>query len=277
MTQVNEMKRVYKHRYAFLIAIFGFTCMFAQFWFFETSVDNAKQLYQQFNSTYPEESRAFLWAFESEWRFLDNWPLVGLSSGITTFWLVFVLIALFAERVKRKEIIADFVIILVCLLVFLVFSYTFNPLVLHRSYNVAYAFVSSAICGVSSHLLLIHDHLKKKRRTQLPISSSRDTKRDLRLKSYELEHAEYRNILHSLLWITVFVSAGLIITGIFQFSFTMPLEMALSNTFGKSNSILTVVFLLGLFGLLVGVFFQLMYEMHDIVNLIREQTVELET
>jgi len=251
--------------------------MLIQFWSHETHVNSAKELYVNFNATYPEESRAFLWSFANFWRFNSNWILIGLLSGTTVLCLMFIVIALFANQRNGKEIVADFLVILVYLSVFLIFSYTFNPLILQRPTSVLNAFATSLICGASSHLLLIHDRLEKKRRTKLPGPNFSNTiEKEFRLKSYELEQVEYRDILNSLMWVFVFLSAGLIFATIVQYSFALPLEITFSNIFAKTIIAIVLVYLLNTIALLVGVFYQLMYEIHDIVNLIREQTVKLE-
>ena len=69
--------------------------------------------------------------------------------------------------------------------------------------------------------------------------------------------------------IGVALVAFLVFASIFQYMFSLPLEITFSNEF---NNIIVIVFikmLLLLFGLIVGVIRQLASEMHDISDLIR--------
>jgi hypothetical protein len=85
-----------------------------------------------------------------------------------------------------------------------------------------------------------------------------------------LEHSEYQSLVHDLIWISASFGGGLVVTAVLQYGFVLPIEISFSNEFGLLivNVLLKVVLLL--VGIIIGVVYQISYEMHNIVDLIRE-------
>jgi len=53
--------------------------------------------------------------------------------------------------------------------------------------------------------------------------------------------------------------------------FALPMEIALSNTFGSYMAVPLIQYIILIVGVFLGIIFQLMSEIHDIVDLIREK------
>ena len=87
-----------------------------------------------------------------------------------------------------------------------------------------------------------------------------------------MEYSEYKSILHDIIWVCVFLTAGLIFTTASEYLFSLPLEIALSNTFGSYKIISIIQFIILIVGILLGVIYQLMSQMHLIVDLIRQKS-----
>ena len=90
-------------------------------------------------------------------------------------------------------------------------------------------------------------------------------------QSLELEHIEYRSLLHDIIWVCVSLSVGLFLGTALQYLFSLPMEIALSNTFGIYMTVPLIQFIILIVGVFLGIIFQLMSEIHDIVDLIREK------
>jgi hypothetical protein len=267
MKQTNT-KRVYKGRYVLAIAMFGSASMALVFWYYEISVEYSKKLYAQFIETYPNDAKAFTWANDNYWKSPGGWILPCMLSSILVFFFIFLLIDFFSKKPENKWVFLDFSLILVYLSTFVAVSAIFNPLILNRSMDIVFAVVSAAICGGSGHLLLLHDHLRQKRRMG---NRQKNSTNEFMLKSLELEHGEYEEAIHTLGWAAIFLTAGLFFSVVLQWDLALPLEISSSNTFGQLLSASVPLLLVLLVGFLVGIFYQLMLEMHDIVDLMRTQ------
>ena len=241
--------------------------MATNFLFHKIEIRITKELFTQFNQTYSEESRAFLWAFESSSNFdFLNYIIIGIL-----VFLVILIINLGFSKFERKQIVADFASIFTYLGLFILFSYLFSPLILNRPVSVIWAFGYSIVTGASSHLYLLHDRLRQKRRTSKKASNKSSDKSDFLRQSLELEHVEYRNLLHDIIWVCVSLSVGLFLGTALQYLFALPIEIALSNIFGSYMTVPIIQYIILIVGVFVGIIFQLMSEIHDIVDLIREK------
>lgn len=150
----------------------------------------------------------------------------------------------------------------------------FSPLILNRPVSIIWAFGYSIVIGASSHLYLLHDHLRQQRRCiRLTSSKLKNQQFEVLRHSLELEHVEYRSILHDIIWVCVSLSVGLFLTTALQYLFALPMEIALSNTFGSYMAIPLIQFIILIVGVFLGIIFQLMSEIHDIVDLIREKAI----
>lgn len=241
--------------------------MVASFIFHESEITITKDLFAQFNQTYPEESRAFLWAFDASPN-LD--VLSYMIIAILTF-LVFLSLNLVFFKINKKHVVADFVNIFVYLGLFILFSFFLSPLILDRPVNLIWALGYSIVIGASTHLCLLHDHLREKRRNTGFESKQSKSQLDFILHSLELEHVEYRSLLHDIIWVCVSLSVGLFLGTALQYLFSLPMEIALSNTFGIYMSLPFVQYVILIVGVFLGIIFQLLTEIHDIVDLIREK------
>jgi len=175
------------------------------------------------------------------------------------------------SKLDGKEIVADFSNIFTYFWIFILFSYLFSPLIFNRPVSIIWAFGYSILIGASSHLYLLHDRLKQKRRGNQPTSGYSTHQFDFLRHSLELEHVEYRSILHDIIWVCVSLSVGLFLTTALQYLFALPMETALSNSFGSYMTVPLIQFIILIVGVFLGIIFQLMSEIHDIVDLIREK------
>jgi len=255
------------HYYSILIALFAGISMSTNFIFHKIEVCITQELFTQFGQVYPEESRTFLWAFESSTNFCFlNYIIIG----VLTFTLILLLNIGFS-KLEGKQIIANFANIFTYFGMFILFSYLFTPLILNRPVSVILAFGYSIVTGASSHLYLLRDRLRQKRRTPATSSTQSSHKFDFVIHSLELEHVEYRSLLHDIIWVCVTLSVGLFLGTALQYLFALPMEIALSNTFGSYMAVPLIQYIILIVGVFLGIIFQLMSEIHDIVDLIREK------
>ena len=261
------MTKMYQDRYGFLISIFSFATIFAQFLLHEVDVSYSISLHDTFSSIYPEESKIFLWALESQ-STPNQWIIIAISTGIIAAAFHFIIMNYFSKKPENFNKIANIILFVFNLGLFVVVSQVFRPIILTRMVTLIFAIVSSLIISVSTHLFLIHDHLKEKRRNNVPNNGNSS----FILKALELEHSEYKQGIHTLSWAYGFFSAGLIFATVTNYVFNLPLEITFSNTFGLFLQTITGVFTLNSVGLFIGVLYQLLWEIHDICDVIREHS-----
>jgi len=260
---------IYKNLYAIVISLFGVLSMITQFMGYTLEVSITKELFQKFNSTFPDESKTFFWAFESSSHFSF---LELIIFGILTGAILFLLIYIFHnQRLSGYQVIGDLAIIFAYLGIFCVFNYINDPISIQRPVNWVWALAFAIVCGTSSHLLLLHDRLRWKRNVNTSTFGPKDHKWDFLRQLYEEEISEYRNIFHDLIWVFATLGAGLVLSSILQYTFSMPTEISFSNEFNNITVILFVKLLLLFFGLILGIIYQLMFEIHNIADLIRSQ------
>jgi hypothetical protein len=251
--------------YAVSISFFAALSMVVQFTSYVLEVDIAKRLFDQFTI------KAFEWATQSQTPFS---PLETANLGIITFALVLCVIFAFRHpKLDGKQGYGNLTIILIYLGIFTIYSYFSYPISIQRPLNWVWAFAFAIISGASAHLLLLHSRLRKNRRE---VDTSQFVNGDHRWQFYRTaldnELAEYRGLLHDLIWIGVAVGALLAFFSIFQYTFSLPSDIYFSNEFSTIIVILVLKLLLLFFGMIAGVMHQLASEMHDIADLIRSNS-----
>ena len=236
--------------------------MVIQFTSYVLEADIARRLFDQF------AIKAFEWATQSQTPF----SLLEMANlGIITFALVLCVIFAFRHpKLEGKQGYGNLAIILIYLGTFTIYSYFIYPISIQRPLNWVWAFAFAIVSGASAHLLLLHNRLRKKRRD---VDTTQFVNGDHRWQFYRTaldnELAEYRSLLHDLIWVGVAVGALLVFLSIFQYMFSLPPEIYFSNEFSTIIVILVLKLLLLFFGLISGVMHQLASEMHDIADLIR--------
>lgn len=251
-----------------LIAIFAAVSMVFNFIFNKIEIQVTREVFNQFTLTYPEESQAFRWAFDSS----PNFDFLSyIVIGVLTFVIILIIIIAF-NKLEGRQLIADFANIFTYLFLFIVFSYFFSPLIFNRPVNIIWAFGYALVTGASSHLLLLHNHLRQKRRNIGSNSGDQFPNLDFIRQSLDLEHVEYRSVLHDIIWVCVSLSVGLFLGTTLQYLFALPMEISLSNIFGRYMIVPFAQFVILIIGVFLGIIFQLMLEIHDIVDLTRENT-----
>jgi hypothetical protein len=256
------MAKVNENYYAVSVSFFAALSMMTQFVSYISEVEIAKSLFNQYGSP------AFQWATQSN-NYFSVLEIANL--GLITFALVLCVIFAFRHpKLDGKQGYGNFTIILIYLGIFTVYSYVNYPVSLARPLTWVWTSAFAIVTGASAHLLLLRNRLRKKRRE---VDTSKFSENDRRWQflrqAYNDEFAEYRGLLYVLMGIGVALVAFLVFASIFQYMFSLPLEITFSNEF---NNIIVIVFikmLLLLFGLIVGVIRQLASEMHDISDLIR--------
>ena len=256
------MAKVNENYYAVSVSFFAALSMMTQFVSYISEVEIAKSLFNQYGSP------AFQWATQSN-NYFSVLEIANL--GLITFALVVCVIFAFRHpKLDGKQGYGNFTIILIYLGIFTVYSYVNYPVSLARPLTWVWTSAFAIVTGASAHLLLLRNRLRKKRRE---VDTSKFSENDRRWQflrqAYNDEFAEYRGLLYVLMGIGVALVAFLVFASIFQYMFSLPLEITFSNEF---NNIIVIVFikmLLLLFGLIVGVIRQLASEMHDISDLIR--------
>jgi hypothetical protein len=259
------MAKPKENYYAVSISLFAALSIITQFTSYVLEVDIAKRLFDQFAIS------AFEWATQSQ-NIVS--PLEIANLGIITFALVLCVIFAFRHpKLDGKQGYGNLAIVLIYLGIFAIYSYFNYPISIQRPLNWVWAIAFAIVTGTSAHLLLLRDRLRKKRRE---VDTSQFSEDDHRWQFYRTaldnELAEYRGLLHDLIWVGVVIGALLVFLSIFQFTFFLPTEISFSNEFSTILVILILKMLLLFFGLISGVMHQLSSEMHDIADLIRSNS-----
>jgi hypothetical protein len=239
--------------------------MIIQFTSYVLEVDIAKRLFGQF------AIKAFEWAIQSQNPFS---PLEITNLGIITFALVLCVIFAFRHpKLDGKQGYGNLTIILIYLGIFTIYSYFNYPISIQRPLNWVWAFAFAIVSGASAHLLLLRNRLRKNRREVDTSQFGSDNHRwQFYMTALDNELAEYRSLLHDLIWIGVVMSALLVFFSLLQYTFSLPPEISFSNEFSTIIVILILKLLLLFFGMISGVMHQLASEMHDIADLIRSSS-----
>jgi hypothetical protein len=259
------MAKPNENYYAVSISLFAALSMVTQFISYVLEADVAKRLFDQF------AIQAFEWAAQSQNRFS---PLEITNLGIITFALTLCVVFAFRHpKLDGKQGYGNLTIILIYLGIFTVYSYFNYPISIQRPLNWVWTIAFAIVSGTSAHLLLLRDRLRKKRReTDTSQFSEDDHRWQFYRTALDNELAEYRGLLHDLIWIGVAMGALLVFLSIFQYTFFLPTEISFSNEFSTIIVILILKLLLLFFGLISGVMHQLASEMHDIADLIRSNS-----
>lgn len=254
-----------KNYYAVSISLFAALSMITQFVSYVLEVNIIKRLFDQF------AIKTFEWATYSQNHFS---PLEIVNLGILTFALILCVIFVFShQKLDGKQGYGNLAIILIYLGIFTIYSYFNYPISLQRPLNWVWAIAFAIVCGASAHLLLLHSRLRKNRRKVDTSQFSEDDHRWQFLRqSYNVELAEYRGLLHDLIWIGGSMGALLVFSSILQYTFSLPPEISFSNEFNIIIVIVVIKMLLLFFGMIGGVIHQLASEMHDIADLIRSKS-----
>jgi len=274
----SNRTRIYKKIYAILIASFATFSFFVQVIAYHIEVGITQKLYWDFESTYPDQSKAFKWAFASS----SNYCILALVvAGLAMFILFVFWIHFFykvemgeyrkLERIKGKvAIIADLAIVLTYLAIFWLYSALSDSTALQRPINLVWVSAFALVWGVSCHMLLLHDHLREQRIKEVPSKNNlKNHQWDFLKQSYEIELSEYREAITNLIWIGGSLGAGLVFSSVLQYIFALPIAISFSNDFGMIIGIYVFKMLIVILVLVVGVIRQLLIEVHDIVALIR--------
>ena len=256
------MAKPNENYYAVSISLFAALSMVTQFISYILEVDITKRLFDQF------AIKAFEWATNSQ-NFFS--PLEIANLGIITFALVLCVIFAFRHsKLDGKQGYGNLAIILIYLGIFTIYSYFNYPISIQRPLNWVWTIAFAIVSGASAHLLLLRGRLRKHRREVDTSQFSEDDHRWQFLRqSYDVELAEYRGLLHDLIWIGGSMGALLVFLSILQYTFSLPPEISFSNEFSTIIVILIIKMLLLIFGVIAGVIHQLASEIHDIADLIR--------
>jgi hypothetical protein len=254
-----------RNYYAAAISLFAALSMTTQFVSYVLEVDITKRLFDQF------ASKAFEWATYSQAHFS---LLEIINLGIITFALVLCLIFVFSHpKLDGKQSYGNLTIVLIYLGIFIIYGYVSYPVSIQRPFTWIWAIAFAIVCGASAHLVLLHGRLRKKRRE---VDTSQFSEGDHRWQFlrqvYNAELAEYRGLLHDLIWIGGSICVLLVFSSILQYTFSLPSEIAFSNEFNIIIIIVVIKMLILFFGMIGGVLHQLASEMHDIADLIRSKS-----
>jgi hypothetical protein len=258
-------KRFYS--YSVVISLFGAISAIILFFGHVAEVVVTNGLYNKFSADFPEEIRSFLWASESSVKNFASSYIWIIPLGVTIFVFMLLILSYFRNPKRDgKQKYADLLIILFYFILSVTINYLHDAISFSRPINWIMWIAFSAVCGLSSHLLLLHDHLKEKREVDI----TKLGKDDQQWESLRLEYSEYQSLVHDLIWISGSFGGGLVVTAVLQYAFILPIEISFSNEFGLLVVILLIKVVFLLVGMIVGVVYQLAYEMHNIVDLIRE-------
>lgn len=253
-----------------LISLFGAISIIAQILSYVVEVDISKGLFQKYSSVFPEESMTFEWAIVSSSHFsLIEIIVFGIITGVVLYLLIRFFNDFFKKRWDGRQAIADLVIIFVYLGLFCVFNYVHDPISVQRPLNWVWGIAFAFVCGASAHLLLIHDRLKRNRTIDTSKFGATSHKWNFLGQTYQTELSEYQTALSSLLAISASLIVGLALSSILQFMFKMPTGISFSNEFSSIMVTLIARLLILAMGLIIGVVYQLLFEMHDIRDRIR--------
>ena len=259
------MAKTNENYYAVSIALFAAFSMVIQFISYVIEVDMTKRLFDQFSI------KAFEWATQSRTTF---YPFEIFNLGIITFALALCVIFAFRHpKLNGKQGYGNLTIILIYIGTFTIYSYFIYPMSIQRPLNWVWAFAFAIISGASAHLLLLSNSLRKKRRE---VDTSQFVNGDRRWQFYRTaldnEFAEYRGLLHDLIWVGVAIGALLVFFSILQYMFSLPPEIYFSNEFSTIIVTFVLKLLLLFFGMIAGVMHQLASQMHDISDIIRSNS-----
>lgn len=257
-------------RHLVLISFFGAVSIIAQIWSYAVEVDISKSLFQKYSSIFFEESKTFEWALQASSHFsLIELIIFAIITGVVLYLVLRFLNAFFKKKWDGRQPIANLIIIFAYLGLFCIFDFIHDPISLERPLNwvwgVAFAFVS----GASVHLLLIHDRLRKKRIIDTSKFGEAPHKWNFLGKTFETELSEYQTALSGLLAISATLIIGLAVTSILQIIFNLPTGISFSNEFSSFMVTIILRLLILSLGLVIGVIYQLVIEIHDIRDRIR--------
>lgn len=262
-------KRFYS--YSVIISLFGAISAIVLFVGYVAEVGITNDLYNKFSGDFPDEAISFLWASESSvtnYAFSYFWIII---LGVTVFFSMFIVLYFFRNpKMAGKQKYADLLILVYYFLLSVTINYLNDSVSFRRPTNWIFWIAFAVVCGLSSHLLLLHDPLREKREISTKEFAKDDKRWNFLIKSYEVELSEYQSLVHDLIWITGSFGAGLVITSVLQYTFTLPIGISFSNEFGIFVVILLVRVILLLLGMILGVINQVASEMHNIAYLIRE-------
>ena len=197
--------KIYKRFFAIAIALFAACSFILQVITFNREVEITQSLYNGFKNTYPDQVKTFQWANGAS----SNYSIVQIVGfSLLIFFVVFLLIdiAYAAEMGEFKykklnslkgkaAILADLAIIFIFIGVFYCYSVLNDPTALQRPLNWVWVAASALICGSSSHMLLLHDHLSNQRIKSVPRTQDDDYKQNFLKESYDIELAEYHDAI----------------------------------------------------------------------------------
>lgn len=266
-----EKTTIYRHRYAILISAFGALSIIMQLYGYVAEVETTKALFEKFNPIYPDASQTFKWVLESSPKFsIIEIVLFGILSGILLFFVISLLNRLFKGKSwDGKQSIADVLIFLLYLGIFILLNNLNDPISLSSPMNFVWGVGFAIVCGMSSHLLLIHDRLANRRSFKTTEFGEEKHKWSFLGQLYQIELSEYQSALSSLIAVTASLVAGLAFTSTLQYTFSLPSEIGFSSQFGSITVFLLAKLLLLAIGLILGVIFQLLFEIHDVRKHIR--------
>jgi hypothetical protein len=213
-----ENKTIYRHRYAILISAFGALSIIMQLYGYVNEVKITKALFEKFNPIYPDASQTFKWALESSPKFSTiEIVIFGILEGVLIFIFISSLHHLFKkEKWDGKQAIADVVIFLTYLGIFILLNNLNDPIALSMPINFAWGVAFAIVCGMSSHLLLIHDRLAKRRIYKTKDFGDEQHRWSFLGQLYQIELSEYKDALSTMVTVTATLVVGLALTTVLQ-------------------------------------------------------------
>jgi hypothetical protein len=161
------------------------------------------------------------------------------------------------------------IIIFVYLGLFYASNYINDPISVQRPLNWVWGIAFAFVCGTSVHLLLLHDRLRKNRTIDTSKFGTAAHKWNFLGITLQTELSEYQTAVNSLLAISASLVVGLALSSILQFMFKLPTGISFSNEFSTIMVTIISKLLILALGLIIGVVYQLLFEMHDIRGHIR--------
>lgn len=240
-----------KKRGRVLLALYGFTCIFAHFFSLGFCADKARELYFEFANKYEE---AVLFALGSESKInLSSGVILGIAAGSITSVLIY-----FASR-ERSHYRAGVMVFMSYAGVFAVSSLIGNPAIFRSIIDSSYMLMFAVICGLTTALAISFQ--KERKRGTLS--------KNFFLKELELEHTQLREVFHALIWTFIMAFIGIFAGWGYQYFFRMPFEIAYSEAFHWY--IFPQLIMIGLIflGFWLGILLQILFEMNDITAAIR--------
>jgi hypothetical protein len=270
---LSKKQKIYAHRYAAAISVFGALSIITQLYGYNVEVENYKALFVEFSSKYTEPSQTFKWVLKSSPSFsMSDIIFFGIITGLVLFFLIISLNLFFRIKEKKwdgKQPIGDVLVFGVYLIIFVLVNNANDPISLTASMNFVWGIGFAIVCGWSSHLLLIHDRLANERNIKTAKFGKEKHKWQFLGQLYQIELAEYQGGLTALIAVTASLVAGLAYTALLQYTFSLPSEIGFSPEFGIAADVLIAKLLLLAIGLILGVIYQLMFEIHSVRNCIK--------